>query len=38
MTRCKPISIPLYQNVKLNADEGDHMKETTWRIPLCIDA
>jgi hypothetical protein len=22
MTNCKPISIPLKQNVKLNADEG----------------
>jgi hypothetical protein len=27
MTRCKPISIPLEQNVKLNAYEGD------WRTP-----
>jgi hypothetical protein len=29
MTSCKPISIPLEQNVKLNADEGDLMEDTT---------
>jgi hypothetical protein len=29
MTRCKPISIPLEQNVKLNADEGDLVEDTT---------
>jgi hypothetical protein len=29
MTRCKPISIPLEQNVKLSADEGDLVEDTT---------
>ncbi len=29
MTGCKPISIPLEQNVKLNADEGDLVEDTT---------
>jgi len=29
MTGCKPISIPLEQNVKLNANEGDLMEDTT---------
>ncbi len=29
MTGCKPISIPLEQNVKLSADEGDFMEDTT---------
>jgi hypothetical protein len=29
MTGCKPISIPLEQNVKLSADEGDLMEDTT---------
>jgi hypothetical protein len=29
MTRCKPISIPLEQNVKLSADEGDLVEVTT---------
>ncbi len=29
MTGCKPISIPLEQNVKLSADEGDLVKDTT---------
>jgi hypothetical protein len=29
MTSCKPISIPLEQNVKLSADEGDLVKDTT---------
>jgi hypothetical protein len=28
MTTCKPISIPLEQNVKLNADEGDLVEDT----------
>jgi hypothetical protein len=28
MTGCKPISIPLEQNVKLSADEGDLMEDT----------
>jgi hypothetical protein len=30
MTGCKPISIPLEQNVKLSVDEGDLVE-----IPLC---
>jgi histone deacetylase 1/2 len=34
MTRCKPISIPLEQNVKLSADEGDLVEDTT--IYKCI--
>ncbi len=29
MTSCKPILIPLEQNVKLSADEGDLMEDTT---------
>jgi hypothetical protein len=29
MTSCKPISIPLEQNVKLSADEGDLVEDTT---------
>ncbi len=29
MTSCKPISIPLKQNVKLNADEGGLVEDTT---------
>jgi hypothetical protein len=29
MTGCKPISIPLEQNVKLSADEGDLVEDTT---------
>ncbi len=29
MTGCKPISIPLEQNVKLNVDEGDLVEDTT---------
>jgi hypothetical protein len=29
MMNCKPISIPLEQNVKLNADEGDLVEDTT---------
>jgi len=29
MTGYKPISIPLEQNVKLNADEGDLVEDTT---------
>jgi hypothetical protein len=29
MTRCKPISIPLEQNVKLNVDEGNLVEDTT---------
>ncbi len=29
MTGCKPISIPLKQNVKLNADEGNLVEDTT---------
>jgi hypothetical protein len=33
MTGCKPISIPLEQNVKLNADEGDIVEDTTMYIP-----
>jgi len=28
MMGCKPISIPLEQNVKLNANEGDLMEDT----------
>jgi hypothetical protein len=28
MTGCKPISIPLEQNVKLSADEGDLVENT----------
>jgi hypothetical protein len=28
MTRCKPISIPLEQNVKLSANEGDFVEDT----------
>jgi hypothetical protein len=29
MTGCKPNSIPLEQNVKLSADEGDLVEDTT---------
>ncbi len=29
MTGCKPISIPLEQNVKLSANEGDLVEDTT---------
>jgi hypothetical protein len=29
MTSCKPISIPLEQNVKLSADEGSLVEDTT---------
>jgi hypothetical protein len=29
MTGCKPISIPLEQNVKLSADEGNLVEDTT---------
>jgi hypothetical protein len=29
MTNCKPISIPLEQNVKLSVDEGDLVEDTT---------
>jgi hypothetical protein len=29
MTNCKPISIPMEQNVKLSADEGDLVEDTT---------
>jgi hypothetical protein len=29
MTGCKPISIPLKQNVKLSVDEGDLVEDTT---------
>jgi hypothetical protein len=29
MTSCKPILIPLEQNVKLNADEGSLVEDTT---------
>jgi len=28
MTSCKPISIPLEQNVKVSADEGDLVEDT----------
>ncbi len=28
MTNCKPISIPLEQNVKLSADEGELVEDT----------
>jgi hypothetical protein len=34
MMGCKLISIPLEQNVKLNADEGDLVEDTTMYI--CI--
>ncbi len=34
MTGCKPISIPLKQNVKLSADEGDLVEDTAMYI--CI--
>jgi hypothetical protein len=33
MTDCKPILIPLEQNVKLSADESDLVE-----VPLCINA
>jgi hypothetical protein len=29
MTGCKPISIPVKQNMKLSADEGDLVEDTT---------
>jgi hypothetical protein len=29
MIGCKPISIPLEQNLKLSADEGDFVEDTT---------
>jgi len=29
MMGCKPISVPLEQNVKLSADEGDLVEDTT---------
>ncbi len=29
MTNCKPISIPLEQNVKLSVNEGDLVEDTT---------
>jgi len=29
MMSCKPISIPLEQNVKLSIDEGDILEDTT---------
>jgi hypothetical protein len=29
MTSCKPISIPLEQNVKLSVNEGDLVEDTT---------
>jgi hypothetical protein len=29
MIGCKPVSIPLEQNVKLNVDEGNLVKDTT---------
>ncbi len=29
MTNCKPILIPLEQNVKLSVDEGDLVEDTT---------
>jgi hypothetical protein len=29
MMGCKPISIPLEQNVKLSVDEGDLVEDTT---------
>jgi hypothetical protein len=29
MTSCKPISIPLEQNVKLSVDEGNLVEDTT---------
>jgi hypothetical protein len=34
MTGCKPISIPLEQNVKLNADEGDLVEDITMYIRI----
>jgi hypothetical protein len=34
MTGCKPISIPLEQNVKLNVDEGDLVEDTTMYIRI----
>jgi hypothetical protein len=34
MTGCKPILIPLEQNVKLSADEGDLMEDTTMYIRI----
>jgi hypothetical protein len=34
MTGCKPISIPLEQNVKLSADEGDLVEDTIMYRPV----
>jgi len=34
MTGCKPISIPLEQNVKLSADEGDLVEDTIMYIRI----
>jgi len=34
MTGCKPISIPLEQNVKLSADEEDLVEDTTMHIRI----
>jgi hypothetical protein len=34
MTGCKPILIPLEQNVKLSANEGDLVKDTTMYIRI----
>jgi len=34
MTACKPISIPLEQNVKLGANEGDLVEDTTMYIHI----
>jgi hypothetical protein len=34
MTGCKPISIPLEQNVKLSADERDLVEDTTMYIRI----
>jgi len=34
MTSCKPISIPFEKNVKLSADEGDLVEDTTMYINI----
>jgi hypothetical protein len=34
MMGCKPISIPLEQNVKLSADEEDLVEDTTMHIHI----
>jgi len=34
MTSCKPISIPLEQNVKLSANEGNLVEDTTMYIHI----